>query len=273
MRRVDFSGSKHFQWASPAAAREERSFLAGPRARLRELKLAVGFFLEFIKGFRALHFVGPCVTVFGSARFREDHPYYQLAREAGRRLAQLGLTTMTGGGPGVMEAANRGAREAGGCSIGCNIVLPHEQAPNPYLDRFVEFDYFFVRKVMLIKYSHAFIVLPGGFGTLDELFEALTLIQTRKIDNFPVVLMGTEYWRPLMDLLHGTLFREATIDAEDIRLLYLTDSIDEAMQHIQEVALPGARKAEQEAPRPQPMLGEAGAAQRPVRSVAGAGTP
>src|SRR5688500_16509074 len=171
---TDHDPTKFYQWNMPSAVREERTFLSGPRARLSELKLGVKIFFEFMRGFRAMHFVGPCVTVFGSARFKEDHRYYELGREMGRRLARLGLTGMTGGGPGIMEAANRGAKEAGGCSIGCNIILPHEQRPNAYLDRFVEFKYFFVRKVMLIKYSHAFVVLPGGFGTLDELFEALT---------------------------------------------------------------------------------------------------
>ena len=151
---------------------------------------------DFIRGFRALHFVGPCVTVFGSARFDEHHRYYAMAREVGGALAGLGFTVMTGGGPGVMEAANRGAREAGGRSVGCNIELPFEQEPNPYLDRWVTTEYFWVRKVLLFKYSYAFIVLPGGFGTLDELTEALTLIQTRKILQFPVVLMGRDYWAP-----------------------------------------------------------------------------
>src|SRR5580765_7592539 len=155
--------------------------LEGPRARVVEFKRVWRIAAEFIRGFRALHFVGPCVTVFGSARFKEGDPYYQLAREVGKGIASLGMTTMTGGGPGIMEAANRGAKEAGGTSIGCNIILPHEQKPNPYLDRFVEFRYFFVRKLMLIKYSYAFVVMPGGFGTLDELFESLTLVQTGKI--------------------------------------------------------------------------------------------
>jgi len=254
--------SKYFQWGRPSAAREERSFLSGPRARLSELKLSVKFFLEFVKGFRALHFVGPCVTVFGSARFKQDHRYYELGRDMGRRLAELGLTVMTGGGPGIMEAANRGAKEAGGCSIGCNIILPHEQQPNPYLDRFVEFNYFFVRKVMLIKYSHAFVVLPGGFGTLDELFEALVLIQTNKIDDFPVILMGSDYWRPLLDLFNTVLTREATIDEADVRLLFVTDSPDEAIAHIQSHALPGVRKAEEKAPKPHVVLGEKPAAPR-----------
>ena len=183
---------------------------------------------EFVRGFRALHFVGPCVTVFGSARFKEHHPYYLLARAVGARMAELGVTTMTGGGPGIMEAANRGAKEAGGHSIGCNIELPAEQHENQYLDRFITFRYFFVRKVMLVKYSVAFVVMPGGFGTLDELFEALTLVQTKKIEMFPVVLMGVAYWSRLLDFIRGTLVRNKTIDAADTRLLTVTDSPDEA---------------------------------------------
>ena len=154
-------------------------------------------FAELVRGFRALHFLGPCITVFGSARFEEGNPHYELAREMGRRIGRMGFTVMTGGGPGVMEAANRGARDVGACSIGCNIALPQEQEPNPYLDRFIEFEYFFVRKLMLVKYSYAFVVLPGGFGTLDEVFEVATLIQTRKIESFPCVLMGLDYWAPL----------------------------------------------------------------------------
>ena len=157
---------------------EERFFLSGPGKRVSELVRAGRIFTEFLRGFRRLHFVGPCVTVFGSARFPEDHVYYRLAREVGAQLAHAGFTVMTGGGPGVMEAANRGAQEAGGRSIGCNIELPCEQEPNPYLDEWVEFDHFFVRKVMLVKYSYAFVVMPGGFGTMDEIFETLTLVQT-----------------------------------------------------------------------------------------------
>src|SRR3954447_10656899 len=140
-----------------------------------------------MRGFRLLHFVGPCATVFGSARFTEDHRYYKMARELGGRLARAGFTVMTGGGPGIMEAANRGAKEAGGYSVGCNIELPREQKPNPYLDRWVTFRDFGIRKLMLIKYSYAFIVLPGGFGTLDEFFSTATLIQTEKIEDFPLV--------------------------------------------------------------------------------------
>src|SRR6266850_6078740 len=149
---------------------------------------------DFLRGFRVLHFVGPCVAVFGSARIKAGSPDYELARKIGAGLSRMGFTVMTGGGPGLMEAANRGAKEAGGRSVGCNILLPTEQTPNSYVDRMVTFRYFFVRKVMLVKYSYAFVVLPGGFGTIDELFEALTLIQTRKILDFPVVLMGVDYW-------------------------------------------------------------------------------
>lgn len=185
-----------------------------------------------MRGFRALHFVGPCVTVFGSARFSEDHPYYRLARETGKRLALMGFTVMTGGGPGIMEAANRGAREAGGFSVGCNIELPAEQKLNPYVDRAVTFRHFFVRKVMLVKYSYAFVVMPGGVGTLDELFEALTLIQTKKIADFPLVLMGRGYWQQFFSLL-SEMVRAGTIGADDLKLLCLTDSVDEAMTHIE----------------------------------------
>ena len=167
-----------------------------------------------MRGFRKLHFVGPCVTVFGSARFTAEHHYYVLAREVGQRLARAGFTVMTGGGPGIMEAANRGAKEAGGYSVGCNIELPQEQKPNPYLDRWVTFRHFFVRKLMLVKYSYAFIAMPGGFGTLDEIFETATLIQTHKIKDFPLVLVGKEYWQPLLDFLRGRLVEAKTIDRD-----------------------------------------------------------
>src|SRR5262245_20974346 len=193
---------------------DERLFLEGPQSRLRELWRVLRIAWEFIAGFRVLHFVGPCVSVFGSARFQEDHPYYTLARTMGARLSRMGFTVMTGGGSGIMEAANRGAKEAGGRSVGCNILLPHEQKPNPYLDRLVTFKHFFVRKVMLVKYSYAFVVMPGGFGTLDELFEALTLIQTKKIVEFPVILMGRTYWSPILDFL-SQMVRERTISAAD----------------------------------------------------------
>ncbi len=223
-------------WPLGPGAAEVAEFLTGPRSRLKELMRIARISAEFVKGFRALHFVGPCVTVFGSARFHEHHAYYGLARTMGGRLAEIGLTVMTGGGPGIMEAANRGAKESGGHSIGCNIVLPAEQHENRYLDRFITFRYFFVRKVMLVKYSVAFVVLPGGFGTLDELFEALTLVQTKKIETFPVVLMGVAYWSRLLDFMRSTLVRNRTIDLKDTQLLTVTDSPDEAIAAIQEGA-------------------------------------
>jgi len=209
----------------------DRYFLEGPHSRKSELRFAMRVFGEFIRGFRALHFVGPCVTVFGSARFHETHPYYTLARQMGARLAALGFTVMTGGGPGVMEAANRGAKEAGGHSIGCNIELLHEQKPNPYLDRHIELNHFFVRKVLLFKYSYAFVIMPGGFGTMDECFEALTLIQTGKIRNFPLVIMDSAYWWKLQELLAGML-KAGTINESDTRLLYYADTVNEAIDRI-----------------------------------------
>jgi len=214
----------------------ERLFLEGPRSRVKELLSVFGIAREFIQGFRALHFVGPCVTVFGSARFREETPYYELSRRVGEGLARLGFTVLTGGGPGVMEAASRGAKEAGGYTVGCNIVLPEEQKLNPWIDKSVTFEHFFVRKVMLVKYSYAFVVMPGGLGTMDELFEALTLIQTKKIENFPVVLMSTEYYRPIMGLL-AKMVAAGTISNTDLDLLLVTDSIEEAMEHIRKHAV------------------------------------
>lgn len=240
-------------WPGPVSTRDERKFLEGPRRRLEEFLRACRIFGEFIRGFRSLHFVGPCVTVFGSARFGEDHEYYELAREMGRRIAGAGFTTMTGGGPGVMEAANRGARDAGGPSVGCNIVLPMEQDPNPYLDRFVEFKYFFVRKVMLVKYSHAFIVLPGGFGTLDELFESLTLVQTQKINSFPIVLMGCDYWKPVMQFVRERMVEIGTISPEDPDLITFTDSPEEAIEVVNR-AFHSAHGAPP--PKPSKLLGE-----------------
>jgi uncharacterized protein (TIGR00730 family) len=229
----DVSLTSATQWGANAADREQEWFLAAPRSRSSEALRIFRIAVEFVRGFRSLHFVGPCVTVFGSARFAENHPYYALARGLGARIAGLGLTTMTGGGPGIMEAANRGAREAGGYSVGCNIRLPKEQQPNPYVDRWVTFRYFFIRKVMLVKYSYAFVVLPGGFGTLDELFEALTLVQTRKITAFPVVLMGTEYWKPLLDFMRGTLVARATVDPADLDLLTVTDDVDDVVRVVE----------------------------------------
>jgi len=210
---------------------DDQYFLEGPHRRKGEFLFALRVFGEFIRGFRALHFVGPCVTVFGSARFREGHEYYDLARHIGAGLAGLGFTVMTGGGPGVMEAANRGAMESGGQSVGCNIALPEEQQANRYMHRRVTFRHFFVRKVLLLKYSFAFVIMPGGFGTMDECFETLTLIQTGKIREFPVVMMGTSYWRHLRAML-DEMVRASTIHAEDLELVCFTDSVDEALEHV-----------------------------------------
>ncbi|HYF14342.1 MAG TPA: TIGR00730 family Rossman fold protein [Phycisphaerales bacterium] len=243
-------------WRMGPGGKDVRRFLAGPRARIEELWRTFRISAEFIRGFRELHFVGPCVTVFGSARFPPGHQYYELGREVGKRIARLGMTTMTGGGPGIMEAANRGAREAGGRSIGCNIVLPMEQKPNPYVDRFVTFNYFFVRKVMLVKYSYAFVVLPGGFGTLDELFEALTLVQTRKIDAFPIVLMGVDYWAPMIDFLRSRLLINKTIDTGDVDLMIVTDSPDEAERAIRKSRDVWEKEAAPAQPKPKAILGE-----------------
>jgi len=224
-------------WGKGTADPTERRFLSGPRPRGSELRVALDVFRELVRGFRALHFVGPCVTVFGSARFDEAHPHYALARRTGEELARAGFTVMTGGGPGVMEAANRGAREAGGQSVGCNIVLPVEQAPNRYLDRFVECRYFFVRKLLLAKYSYAFIAAPGGYGTLDELSEILVLIQTQKMKGFPVVLLGRDYWKGLLDFFRDTLIAQATIAPADLDRLIVTDDPVEAVEAIRGVAM------------------------------------
>jgi uncharacterized protein (TIGR00730 family) len=191
---------------------------------------------DFFRGFATLHFVGPCVTVFGSARIAEGHPSYTLARELGRGLGRLGFTVLTGGGPGLMEAANRGAREVGARSVGCNIELPMEQEPNPYLDHLVTCRYFFVRKVLLFKYSYAFVAVPGGLGTMDEVLEALTLIQTGKTVRLPVVLMGTMYWRALLRQL-GQMVNADTLEAEELDLLLVTDDLDEALTHIRRHAI------------------------------------
>lgn len=243
----------------PEADPRERVLLEGPHSRLRDLMLVLRAVRDFIAGFRTLHFVGPCVTVFGSARYQASHPYYALGRDIGSRLSRLGFTVMTGGGPGLMEAANRGAREAGGRSVGCNIALPSEQKPNAYLDRFVTCHYFFVRKVLLFKYSYAFVALPGGLGTLDELTEALTLIQTGKIAHFPVVLIGEAYWSGLHDVLRRMVI-EGTVSAHDLRLLLVTDDVDAALAHLRHHAI-DAFGLRRRAPRPSRWLGEVAVSQ------------
>ena len=206
-------------------------FLEGPQPRLKELRFTWKIFKQFIAGFRTLHFIGPCVTVFGSARFKEDHDYYKAAKEFGKGIAKLGLTTMTGGGPGIMEAANRGAFEAGGKSVGCNIKLPFEQAANPYTPISITFNYFFVRKVLMVKYSYAFVIMPGGFGTMDELFETLTLVQTGTIKQFPIVLYGKSYYQPMVDYLKEMAL-VGTISTPDLDLFLLTDDVEEGLRHI-----------------------------------------
>ena len=210
----------------------EKSFLSGRRNRAADLESTVRIFLEFLRAFESFEFEAPVVTVFGSARFAEDHPQYRLARQLGGALARAGFVVMTGGGPGIMEAANRGAREAGGLSVGCNIRLPREQKPNPYLDRFIELEHFFVRKVMLVKYSCAFIVMPGGFGTLDEAFEVITLVQTGKLERFPVISMGGQFWADLRAFAVNTMLREGTISAEDADFIHDATTPEEAVRII-----------------------------------------
>ena len=210
---------------------EEIKYLDGPQSRWQDLMVTLRTVWDFVKGYRTLHFAGPCVTVFGSARFGEDHPSYKQARELGGKIARLGFTVMTGGGPGIMEAANRGARDVGGRSVGCNIELPFEQSHNPYMDKWVTIKYFFVRKTLLIKYSYAFVVMPGGFGTLDELFEALTLIQTGKIKNFPIVVFDRSFHADLLAYIES-MKKAGTISPHDLDLLLVTDDVDEAVEYI-----------------------------------------
>jgi uncharacterized protein (TIGR00730 family) len=222
--------------ATAPPQRADAIFLEGPRSRFGELITLVRVLLDFLRGFRVLHFVGPCVTVFGSARVKQGDTSYELARKMGAAVAQLGFTVMTGGGPGIMEAANRGAKDVNGRSVGCNIELEFEQQPNAFLDRCVTLHYFFVRKTLLVKYSYAFVVMQGGAGTLDELAEAVTLIQTRKIKNFPVVVMGTEYWRDLLKMFEK-MANEGMTNRSDLDLIFATDSVEEAVAHIREKAI------------------------------------
>lgn len=222
------------KYAEHNPKQEEKLFLEGRHTRGYEFIRAFHIFLECIRGFRALHFVGPCITVFGSARFKNDHPNYLIAKNFGIEIAKRGFTVITGGGPGLMEAANLGAKEFGGKSVGCNIVLPKEQKPNPYLDLWVEFKYFFVRKLMLAKYSYAFIVMPGGFGTLDEFFEIATLIQTGKMRGFPVILVGKSYREGLLAFLKNPVLTAGNISAKDLESIWLTDDAVEALDLITE---------------------------------------
>ena len=242
------------------AERADEIFLEGPRSRFDETITLIRVVTDFLRGFRVLHFVGPCVTVFGSARVAPGSPYYELARRMGSAIAQLGFTVMTGGGPGIMEAANRGSKDVNGRSVGCGIHLPHEQQNNAYLDRAVTMHYFFVRKALLVKYSYAFVVLPGGAGTLDEFFEALTLIQTGKIKNFPIVIMGTDYWKGLIEFIKR-MPDSGTISPADLDLIYATDSVDEAIAHIRNKAIePFGLKLVRRVRKTIPWLGEKGLA-------------
>ncbi|TVZ14835.1 TIGR00730 family Rossman fold protein [Maribacter sp. MAR_2009_72] len=221
---------------SPWFLTEERAFLDGPRSRFKELWFTFKVQFQFIKAFRKLHFIGPCVTVFGSARFSEENDYYKQAEEVGKTLSEMGFAVMTGGGPGIMEAANKGAFLNNGYSVGCNIILPHEQEPNPYLHKWINIPYFFVRKFLLLKYSYAFVVMPGGIGTLDELFEAVTLIQTKMIHNFPVIIFGKEYHKELYRHIE-IMAENESISKEDLDLMFLTDSVEEMKAHLKEHAV------------------------------------
>lgn len=213
--------------------KSEIKFLQGPQSRLAELKFISITLWELIRCFRKLYSIGPCITFFGSSRFREDHSYYEFTRRAANQYAKLGFTIMTGGGPGLMEAANRGAKEAGGKSVGCNIKLPVDQMPNSYLDKWVEAKHFFIRKILLVKYSFAFVVMPGGFGTLDEYFEALTLIQTGKIRNFPIIIFNKQYHRALIEHI-DLMKQQGTVNDADSKLFMITDDIEEARLFIME---------------------------------------
>ncbi len=219
-----------------AEFREERYFLEGPRSRVREMFFLLKIVWEFIRGFRIFHFSPPCIAVFGSARVQPGTPHYDAAMKMGAGIAGLGFAVMTGGGPGIMEAASRGAREAGGIALGCNIRLPMEQKPNPFLNKYFTSRFFFVRKVLMFKYSYGYVIMPGGIGTLDELFEALTLIQTKKVLDFPVVLWGSHYWEPVNSMLVRML-EEKMIASGDLALYLVTDDIDEALAHLRHTAL------------------------------------
>ncbi|NJD31168.1 MAG: TIGR00730 family Rossman fold protein [Gammaproteobacteria bacterium] len=207
----------------------EKLFLSGRRHREADLASAVRFFLEFLEAFESFEATEPCVTVFGSSRFDERHPYYQRAREIGSALARAGYAVMTGGGSGIMEAANRGAKEAGGLSLGCNIQLPREQKPNKYLDRFIQFEHFFARKVMLVKYSRAFVVMPGGFGTLDETMEIATLMQTNKLNHFPLVAVGRDFWDPFETFVREAMVKLGTVSEEEFRVIHRAETAEEVV--------------------------------------------
>ncbi len=233
----------------------DRSLLAGPRSRLHDLGTIIRVGKDLLMGFRALHFAGPCVTIFGSARTPPGSQYYELARQMGAACARLGFTVITGGGPGIMQAGNQGAFEAGGRSLGVNIELPFEQALNRFVQRSVTMRYFFTRKVVLVKYSYAFIVMPGGAGTLDEMFETMTLIQTGKLKSFPIILMGREYWQPLMDFVYR-MAEEGMLSPDDPELIFFTDDVEEAVAHLQRHAVRQFGLRRKQVPKASKLLGE-----------------
>jgi uncharacterized protein (TIGR00730 family) len=235
------AGTPGYELPKQGAAGAEAAFLTEVRTREKEIARLERIQDEFIRGFKGLSQLGPAVTVFGSARFKETHPYYKLARAVGGELARAGFTTLTGGGPGIMEAANRGAFEAKGTSCGLNIILPHEQNPNPYVQQRINFHYFFVRKVMLVKYSCAFIIMPGGLGTLDEMFEAATLIQCQKIGPFPVILMDRKFWKGLQNWGHY-MMRHSVFEKKELGFGRITDSPQEAVELILRSLPSGLRK-------------------------------
>ena len=241
VERWSKAGTRGYELPKTGPGAEDAAFLTEVRTPEKETARLERIHKEFIKGFRELYDLGPAVTVFGSARFKDRHPYYQLARAVGTELARAGFATLTGGGPGIMEAANRGAFEAGGKSYGLNIVLPHEQAPNPYVQKTIDFEYFFARKVMLIKYSCAFVVMPGGLGTLDELFEAATLIQCKKLGPFPVVLMDAKFWKGLQTW-GGYLVKQGVFEKWELGFGRVTNSPREAVELIIRSMPPELRK-------------------------------
>ena len=223
------------EWGKCPCDKNEEFLLTPDRSLTSDILRLLRITVEIAKGFLSFRKLGPCVTVYGSARFKEENGYYQDTRKLGFELAKAGFSVVTDGGPGLMEAANRVAKEACGKSIGCNILLPKEQRPNPYLDKFLEFRYFFSRKLILAKYSYAFVATPGGFGTLDEMFEVITLIQTGKMKGFPVVLLGIEYWSPLIVFINETLLKKRAIIKSDLELFHVTDAPTEAVSFIKKV--------------------------------------
>lgn len=235
----------------------DSSLLSGPTSRLHNLGTLFRVGMDLLRGFRALHFAGPCVTIFGSARTQPGTDHYELARKMGAACAKLGFTVVTGGGPGIMQAGNQGAYEVGGRSVGVNIELPFEQELNPYVHKSVDMYYFFTRKVILVKYSYAFIVMPGGAGTLDEMFETMTLIQTGKLKGFPIILMGKDYWQPLMDFVYK-MADEGTISPDDPELIFFTDDVDEAVAHLKRHAVRQFGLRKKHIPKPIKVLGEKG---------------